>query len=134
MNVFVVENSAAMDEGMRSILSGIPNIEVVGHAVDELDAIEQIDALLPDAVILDLVMQSGSGISVLENIKKRHAWIKAMVLTHYSGKEYAKRCMSIGADYFFDKSFQLAQVRNVLRQWARDSKPCPGNKPDAFQP
>lgn len=122
MNIFVVENSAAMDRGVEAMLAGIPNIEVVGHSLDEQDAISQIDALLPDALILDLIMQSGSGVSVLESVKKRHAKIKVMVVTHYSGKEYADRCKAAGADYFFDKSFQLAQVRDVLKQWAHPTE------------
>ena len=122
MNVFVAENSVTMDEGVESMLAGIPHIEVVGHSVDEQDAIDQIDTLLPDALILDLIMQSGSGVKVLESVKKHHAGIKVMVLTHYSGKEYADSCRSAGADCFFDKSFQLAQVREVLRQWTNESK------------
>lgn len=130
MNIFVVGNSEAMADSLQSMLSGIHNIEVIGHSTEAQDAIEQIDALLPDAVIMDLVLQSGSGFELLENVKKRHAEIKVMVLTHYSSKEYAGRCKSIGADYFFDKSFQLAQTREALRQLACNTK----NKMDTLQP
>lgn len=122
MNVFVVENSLVMNDGLQTMLGGIPNIDVVGRSVDEQDAIEQIDALLPDAVIMDIGLQSGSGFVLLENIKKHNAGIKVMVLTHYSSKDYTDRCKSTGADYFFDKSFQLAQARQVLRQWVQDTR------------
>jgi len=132
MNVFVVENSAAMDKGLQSVLSDISDVTVVGHSVDEQDAIGQIDALLPDVVILDVSLQTGSGIGVLENIKKHHTKIKVMVLTHYSDEYYVKRCKCAGADYFFDKSFQLGQVRAVFWQWVHtdrlDNKFRFGNK------
>jgi len=117
MDVFVVENSAVMDKGLQSVLSDISGVTLVGHAVDEQDAIEHIDALLPDVVVLDVSLQSGSGIGVLENVKKHHAEIKVMVWTYYSDEYYAERCKHAGADYFFDKSFQLAQVRAVFWQW-----------------
>lgn len=122
MNVFVVENSTAMDTGLQTVLSDISDVTVVGHSMDEQDAIEHIDALLPDVVILDVSLQSGSGIVVLENVKKHHAEIKVMVLTYYSGEYYVERCKCAGADYFFDKSFQLAQVRAVFWQWVHTDR------------
>jgi len=121
MNVFVVENSTVMAESLQSMLANNPSIEVVGHSVEEQDAIERIDTLLPDAVIMDIGLQSGSGFAVLESIKKHHAEIKVLVLTHYTGKEYADRCKLAGSDYFFDKSFQLGQARDVLWEWSHPS-------------
>jgi len=69
-------------EHMESMLSAIPGVEVVGYAVDESGAIERINTLLPDVVTLDISLQSGSGIHVLENIKKQHPAIKIIVLTN----------------------------------------------------
>ena len=137
MNVFIVENSAAMDKGLQSVLSDIPYVTVVGHSMDEQDAIEHIDALLPDAVILDVNLQSGSGIGVLENVKMHHPEIKVMVLTCYSDEFYADRSKYAGADYFFDKFFQLGKVRAVFWQWVHtdrlDNKFCSGIKFNALQ-
>ena len=118
MNIFVVENSTVIDKSLQYMLSDIPDVTVVGHSADERDAIEHINELLPDVVILDVSLQSGSGIGVLENVKKHHAEIKVMMLTYYSDEYYAERCKRAGADYFFDKFFQLAQVRAVFCQWA----------------
>lgn len=118
MNVFVVENSLNMFDSLHSALTDIPNVKVVGHAVNESGAIERIDALLPDAVLLVLGLQSGSGISVLENVKKHHAEIKVMVFTHYTDEHCIDRCKRAGAEYLFDKSFQLSQARKVLRKLA----------------
>jgi len=118
MNVFVVEDFELMRERMEVMLSEIPGITLVGHAADELGAIERIDALLPDVVILDLNLQTGSGFEVLKYIKQHHAATKIMVLTNYADDFYIKRCMDAGADYFFDKSFQFMWVGKALRQLA----------------
>ena len=129
MNIFVVENSTVMAESLQSMLASNPGIEVVGHSVEERDAIERIDALLPDAVIMDIGLQSGSGFVVLESIKKHHVEIKVMVLTHYTSKENTDRCKLAGADYFFDKSFQLAQARDVLWEWSHPTGKNPLRQP-----
>lgn len=117
MNVFIVENSGVAREALQSVLSDISGVKVVGHSMDEQDAIKRIGVLLPDAVILDLSLQSGSGIGVLANIKRHHAAIKIIV--------------------FFDKSFQFMQLREVLRKWTHTGRPDnrfrPGNKLNALQ-
>lgn len=117
MNVFIVENLAAADKGLRSLLSGISGVTIVGHSADERDAIEHIDALLPDAVILDAVPQTGTGIGVLGNVKKHHPEIKVMVLADCPDEFHANRCKYVEADYFFDKSFQFAKARAAFWQW-----------------
>lgn len=117
MNVFIVEDSETMRESLRSMLSEFHDVRIVGYAADELGAIEHINALLPDVVILDLNLQSGSGVAVLKNIKKYHAKIKVMVLTNCNGELYVDACKRANADYFFDKSFQFMQVREVFWKW-----------------
>lgn len=123
MNVFIVEDSGAMRESLRSMLSEFHDVRIVGYAADEPGAIEQIDALLPDVVILDLNLQSGSGVAVLKNIKKYHAGIKVMVLTNCTDEFYVDACKRANADYFFDKSFQFMQVREVFLNWDHTGQP-----------
>ncbi len=117
MNVFIVEDSDVVREHMQSMLSAIPGVEVVGYAVDELGAIERINTLLPDVVTLDISLQPGSGIRVLENIKKKHPAMKVIVLTNYTDEFYANSCKLAGADCFFDKTFQFSRVRSALWSW-----------------
>ena len=119
MNVFIVENSLTLRVGLQSVLSDMPDIKVVGHALNEKGAIERIGMLQPDVVILDLGLQSGSGVGVLENVKKSHSSIKVIVSTHYTDELCIDRCKQAGADYFFEKSSQLMQLREVLWKWAR---------------
>jgi DNA-binding NarL/FixJ family response regulator len=117
MNVFIVEDSEAMRDSLRSMLSEFHDVSIAGYAADETAAVEQINALLPDVVILDLNLQSGTGVAVLKNIKKHHAGIKVMVLTNCNGEHYVDACKRANADYFFDKSFQFMQVREVFLNW-----------------
>jgi len=116
VNVLIVEDSEIVHQNLQTMLSSIPGIALAGHAVDEAGAIERIDALLPDAVILDLHLRSGSGFNVLANIKKYHAATKVIVLSNYANDSYISLCKQIGADYFFDKSFQFMLVGAVLEQ------------------
>lgn len=117
MNVFIVEDAAVMLGNLRSVLYDIPGVTVIGHATDGAEAIERIDMLLPDFVILDISLKGGGGIATLERLKQRHPGIKVMVLTGCTDEFYFNRCKHAGADYFFDKVFQLTRVRAALWQW-----------------
>ena len=68
MRVFIVEDSGVVRESLKAMLSGIPGVALAGHAVDEAGAIERIDALLPDVVILDLHLQSRTRFYFLSNV------------------------------------------------------------------
>lgn len=122
MNVFIVENSLSMRVSLQSVLSDMPSVKVIGQAVNESGAIERIGMLLPDIVILDLGLQSGSGMGVLENIKKYNPAIKFIVFTHYTDEDCVERCKRAGADYFFDKTSQLMQLREILWKWAHTDR------------
>ena len=137
MNVFIVENSLGIRASLQSVLSDMSDVKVVGQAVNEKGAIESIGVLLPDVVILDLGLQSGSGMGVLENVKKCHAAIKVIVFTHYTDESCIDRCKCAGADYFFDKTFQLMQLREILWKWSHtdrlDNLFRPDNKFNALE-
>lgn len=121
MNVFIVEDSEDVRRYLKSMLSDIPGVSIVGCAAGELEAIKRIGELLPDVVTLDLNLKSGSGIGVLEYIKKHLAATKVIVLTNYVDDFYTNSCKDAGADYVFDKTFQFAKVRSVLWSWINDS-------------
>ena len=122
MRLFIVENSLAVRASLQSVLSDMSAITIVGHAMNESMAIERISALQPDVVILDLGLQSGSGLAVIENIRNHYAGIKFIVFTHYTDDDCIERCKRAGADYFFDKSCQLMQLREILWKWAHTDR------------
>lgn len=66
IKVLVVDDSAFARKVMREVLSRVEGIEVVGYAVDGLDALEQIASLKPDVVTLDLMMPNLDGPGVLQ--------------------------------------------------------------------
>ncbi len=129
MNVFIVEDSEKMRASLRTLLSDFHDVRIAGYAADEKGAIEHINSLLPDVVILDLNLLSGSGIAVLKNVKKHHPGIKVMVLTNCTDDFYVDACKRANADYFFDKSFQFMQIREVFANWSQAG--APDNKIDS---
>ena len=114
MRVYVVDDSSLFRERLVSLLSEIAGVEVVGSVDSAEEGIAGIALKQPDVAILDIRMPSGSGISVLEEIKRRDDPPTVIMLTNYPYPQYRKKCMDAGADYFFDKSNEFHMVAEVI--------------------
>ena len=115
MKVLIVDDSELMRKGLSEMISQVEGVEIVGKAERSQEAIEAIQKLKPNVVILDIKMPGGNGIGVLEHIKKNNTNTKVIMFTNYPYPQYRKKCMDLGADYFFDKSTEFEEVVEVLR-------------------
>jgi DNA-binding NarL/FixJ family response regulator len=116
LKVFIADDSALVRERLAELISEIEGAEVVGQAGDAREALEGIQRLRPDVVILDIRMPGGNGIQVLEAIKKSAAAPGVIMLTAFPYPQYRKKCLEAGADYFFDKATEFEQVAEVLKK------------------
>lgn len=116
MKVFIADDSTVLRERLVEMLSELPGIEIIGQAQDVAEALTSIKKLNPDVVILDIRMPGGSGIDVLQDIKKDKQAPLVIVLTNYPYPQYRKKCLGLGADYFFDKSTEFEKITEVVKQ------------------
>jgi DNA-binding NarL/FixJ family response regulator len=119
MKVFIVDDSEILRGRLKSMLSTYKDVEIVGEAQNQKEAIEKIWTLKPNVVILDVRLSEGSGIEVLKEIKKDYPAPIVIVLTNYPFSQYQKKCMEIGADFFFDKSQDFNEIPIVFEQLAK---------------
>jgi len=116
LKVFTADDSALVRERLAALISEIEGLEVVGQAGSAPEALEGIQRLRPDAVILDIRMPGNNGIQVLEAIKKSTAAPVVIMLTAFPYPQYRKKCLEAGAEYFFDKATEFEQVAEVLKK------------------
>jgi DNA-binding NarL/FixJ family response regulator len=115
VQVFIVDDSALVRERLAELLGEVDDVHVIGEAATAADALTRIPLLHPDFVLLDMRMPDGDGIAVLVALKRLdHPPLVAM-LTHYPLEPYRRRCFALGADFFWDKSKDLAAIPITLR-------------------
>lgn len=115
-SVFVVDDSPVVRDRLVTLLSDLPDVEVVGQADIAFEAIASIRKLRPSVIVLDISMPGGSGMHVLETIKQDRPEPTVIMLTNFAHDHYRQKCLALGADYFFDKSTEFERVAEVLRQ------------------
>ncbi len=116
--VFIVDDSPVVRERLVTMISELPNVEIVGQADIAFEAINSIRRLRPSIVVLDISMPGGSGMYVLESIKKDPPGPLVIMLTNFAHDQYRKKCLQLGADFFFDKSTEFERVTEVLKRFA----------------
>lgn len=115
MRVFVVEDSPIVQERLVEMLTEIEGVDVVGAADNADAAIADILRLLPDVAVLDIKLRTGSGLTVLEQIRRKVPAMATIMLTNYASPEHRQRCIGAGADYFFDKTEEFERVKGALQ-------------------
>jgi len=110
--VFLVEDSRLLRERLEGFLGSVARI--AGHADTGPGAVDAILAAAPDAVVLDLMLKSGTGIEVLRALHERAPWIGVYVLTNYPAAHYRRIATELGARGFFDKSTEFNRVRDAI--------------------
>ena len=120
MKILIVDDSEIMRERLKAMLSEITELENISQAEDVLGAITSFQKLNHEAVILDIRMPGGSGIDVLQKIKKGDPSPLVIVLTNYPYPQYRRKCIDAGADFFFDKSTEFDRVGEVLKQLSQN--------------
>lgn len=115
LKVLIVEDSEVVTRRIRSMLKEIPDVTVVGEAINGTEALAITQVMHPDVVLLDIQLPGVNGVDVLKAIKLNHTETKVMMLTNYSDLHHRKRCKEAGADYFFDKSIEFEKVPDTLQ-------------------
>lgn len=115
MRVLIVDDSEVLVQRLTLSLAEIPRLEIVGQANNVADAILDIRKVKPDVVILDIRMPGGSGIDVLESLKKHPSPPVVIMLSNYNYQQFRKKCLQSGARFYFDKSTEFHKVAEVLR-------------------
>lgn len=121
MQILIADDSQLVRQKLAMLIARIPGIEVVGEASDADHALESIDRLRPDLVIVDLHMP-GSGLHLIDVVGARKDRPTLLVLTNYPYPQYRARCLKAGAKYFFDKATEFDAVVHLLTDMARLSE------------
>lgn len=117
-SILIVEDQTILREGLRSLLSFQPDLEIIGEAGDGLEGIRSVDKLLPNLVLMDLSMPRMSGMEAIKEIKKKWPEIKILALTVNDSEEYIMAALKAGADGYILKDSTntelLQAIRNIL--------------------
>lgn len=117
MNIVVVEDSPVMQRLLLTMVAAEPELQVVGVAAGESEAIDVIGREQPDIVLLDLHLSPGHGWRVLQAVRAAGHHCKVLILTSNNlHEEYVQRGLALGVVSFHDKGDGLTGLQDELKR------------------
>lgn len=116
IRVLLVDDHTILREGVRALLAGEPEIVVVGEAADGQEAVEKVDKLLPDIVLMDMVMPRMNGLEATSRIKQKHDDVKVLILSMYDDDEYVQQVIQAGASGYVLKGMAADDLTLAIRE------------------
>ena len=110
VRVLLVDDEALMRSGLRLMIDGARGIEVVGEAADGHAALEQIAALGPDVVLMDIRMPRMTGLEALAALRERGDQARVVMLTAFDTDEFLLEALRSGAEGFLLKDSPPEEV------------------------
>lgn len=119
IRVVIADDHALMREGIRALLRGSDDIEVVGEASDGQDAIAQCRALRPDVVLMDVAMPGLGGLEATLELRRELPAVRVLVLTQYDDREYVARFLKAGVSGYVLKKAAASELTAAIRSVQR---------------
>ncbi|MEY8317297.1 response regulator [Oscillospiraceae bacterium 50-58] len=113
--IMVVDDSRLVRVQLEDALKGT-EYEIAAYCRSGEDAIEQYDAVKPDLVTMDIIMQGIDGLDAAEIILKNHPDARIVMVSSLAYDDTFERAKAIGAKGFIDKPFHQEQLLNIFEQ------------------
>lgn len=116
VRVLLADDHTILREGVRSLLAGEADIDVVGEASDGREVMEQIPRLQPDVVVMDMVMPHMDGLEATREIRSRHPDVRVLILSMYDDDEYVQQVIAAGASGYVLKRVAADDLVRAIRE------------------
>jgi DNA-binding NarL/FixJ family response regulator len=119
IRVIVVDDQAIVREGLVTVLSLLPDIDVVGQAADGAAGAELVDHELPDVALMDLRMPVLGGLDATRQIVAAHPEVAILILTTFAEEASVVEVLRAGAKGYLTKDADRAEVAAAIRAVAQ---------------
>lgn len=115
IRVLLVDDQKLIRHGLKVLLEGEPDLHVVGEAESGQSAIERVEALQPDVVLMDIHMPVMDGVTATKVICERFPGVKVLVLTTFDEDEYVAEALRCGAMGYLLKDMPSEELAAAIR-------------------
>ncbi len=118
VRVFLLDDHEVVRRGLKDLLEGDGDLQVVGEASTAAEALARIPPTRPDVAVLDVRLPDGNGVEVCRDIRARHPEIQCLILTSFSDDEALFQAIMAGASGYLLKQVKGTDLVDAVRRVA----------------
>lgn len=118
IRVLICDDHWIVRQGLKQTLADAPDLALAGEAVDGPSCVQRVRAGGIDVVLLDIAMPVRDGLDVLKQLKGEFPKLPVLMLSTYPDKQYAVRCLKLGAAGYLNKSSDPEDLLAAIRKAA----------------
>ena len=118
IRLLICDDHAIVRQGLKQILADVPDLTVAGEAADGPTAIQCMRAGGVDMVLLDIALPGRDGLDVLKQVRQEFPQLPVLIVSTYPEKQYALRCLRLGAGGYLNKGADPAELIAAIRKIA----------------
>lgn len=122
IKVLLCDDHTLFRAGLKALLNGEPELEVVGEAHDGQEGVEKVKELRPDVVLMDISMPNLNGFEATRQIVQSDKHTKVLILTMYDEEDLIIRCLEAGASGYVLKDAPAEQLVYAIREARKGGK------------
>jgi two-component system response regulator NreC len=115
IKLFLVDDHEVVRSGLKMLLEGEGDVEIVGEAGTASETINQISKIKPDVVLMDIGLPDLSGIDATTEIKRLWPEVSVVALTIHEGEEYFFKMLEAGASGYVPKRAAPEELMTAIR-------------------
>jgi len=119
IRLLIIDDHEMVREGLKAMLVAEPDFEIVGDAANAEEALELIERLHPDVVLLDIRLPGVSGIELCSNVTSLYPQTAVIILTTFAEESLVAQCIQAGARGFIVKDIERFDLKRSIRAVAR---------------
>ena len=126
IQLVIADNHTLVRAGFRSLVEELDGIEVVGEAENGRDALQLVETLKPQIVLMDIAMPEMNGLEATARISREFPQVKVLILSMHANEEYVYQALRSGASGYLLKDSGAEELELALRAIARgETYLCP---------
>jgi two-component system response regulator NreC len=115
IRIYLADDHKLLRQSLRVLLEKEPGLAIVGEAGDGLKTLDQVEALAPDVVLMDISMPHLDGLEATRRIKKRHPDVKVLILSMHGDDQYVGQALRAGASGYLLKDASKEELLLAIR-------------------
>ena len=115
IKILLVDDHQILRDGIRSLVKGYDDMEVIGEAADGREALDMVEKLSPDIVIMDISMPDLNGIDATRMIINEAPDVKVIALSMHHDKQFVSEIFKAGASGYLIKDSAFDELEHAIR-------------------